>query len=182
MRCIVLAISALIACSGTTNDSTIEPGPVTGDRPVQVEPLTKTPGDPGHPADFVGASGYAVKVLRADQCHVRPEKTFKRTDMSQRAYCTRMASAIALCEAPYDGVSCERVTWEDQRRAELETECMSQALDPASIPRWNDSLFLCAYGDEYPHRYLNFPCRHRLSCWRSSGIHWTPRPTTTASR
>ena len=180
MRCMVLAIPALLACSGSTNNSAVEPSGVS--RGVAAEPLTRTSPAPGEPTQFGGESGYAVKMLAPGQCPSRPEKSFKRSDMSQEAFCSRMAGAIALCEAPYDGISCERVTWEERRRAELESECMSERLDPAAIPRWNDSLFLCAYGDEYPHEYLNFPCRHRMSCWRANGITWKPRPTKTAER
>lgn len=156
----------------------MEPSPTSG---AGETPVHDAPVDRQKPAEITTDAGYTIKVL-TDQCPEKPQKSFERADMSQRAFCSRMAREIALCEAPFEGISCERVAWEEKRFAELESECMAQHLPQSEIPYWNESLFSCAYGDQFPKQYLNFPCRHRFSCWRSRGINWTSTPKATATR
>ena len=99
------------------------------------------------------------------------------SDASQMAFCKMFAHSVALCEAPFDGQSCERVAWEDRRAAELVGDCMSRHVAADKLPYWIDSLFACSYGDDYDKGdYFMFPCPDRYPCWRSIGMDWTPAP------
>lgn len=173
MRCHwLITFTSLVACSSA---ATTPGGPGSDVHPFPPEPRTAA----STPAPATNEPSSDRKRIVAMGC---PAVSIKHQsgETNQAKLCERIAFNIGLCETWASGVTsdmerCDAVVVEDQRRLEVEAECMTWDIPPEKVEPLFEAAFNCLMY-ETPYGWAAHTCSRTIPCLRQIGFQWTPHP------